>query len=309
MEGRAIVCAGQGAQFVGMGKDLAEAHPECQALFDKADDVLGYSLSTLCFDGPVEELTKSNHCQPAIFVVTTACYTALKKVAGDRLFGAAAGLSLGEWSALHLGGAIGFEDALRVLEARGRFMQEACESTQGGMVSVIGLDRNALTEICAQAGVEMANLNSEQQTVLSGKQACIEQAVTLAKEAGAKRTVVLNVAGAFHSSLMTPAAERLSEVLADIEIRTPDIPVVANVTGTAHTDPAAIRAAMVAQVNSSVNWLGCVQWLAAQGVRSMVECGPGKVLSGLIKRIDREIHLSNIQDIASLEAATTALQG
>lgn len=308
MSDRAIIFAGQGAQFVGMGKDLAESYAACRALFETADGVLGYSLSQLCFEGPAEDLTRSDHCQPAIFVTSVACYRALVETLGDVPWAGTAGLSLGEWTALHVAGAIDFEDALRVLQARGRFMQEACDARPGGMVSVIGLDRDALASICDRTGVTVANLNSEQQTVLSGTREAVARAEQLAQEAGAKRAVGLNVAGAFHSPLMATAAEKLEGVLADIDIRPCVRPVLSNVTGAPHGSAEDIRREMVRQVTSPVQWLSCVQWFMGQGVATYVECGPGRVLTGLIKRIDREAALHTIQDTESLATATAALR-
>ncbi|NQT91710.1 MAG: ACP S-malonyltransferase [Lentisphaerae bacterium] len=307
MAERALMFSGQGAQFVGMGKDLADAYPECRALYERADDVLGFSLSAICFDGPEEELTKSSYCQPAIFVTSLACRAALAACRSDVTFLATGGLSLGEWTALHAAGALSYEDTLRVLESRGRFMQEACEATRGGMVSVMGLPLETLEEICSASGVTIANLNSAEQVVLSGEKGAIEKAEALAKEAGARRTVLLNVAGAFHSPLMASAAEQLAGVLESVEIVEPATPVVANVTGEPHGTPEEIRRAMLAQVTSPVRWLSCVEWLRGRGVSTYVECGPGKVLSGLVKRIDRGASLHNIQDVPSLEAAAQAL--
>lgn len=301
MSSKAIVFSGQGAQTVGMGKDLADAYPECRALYDKADDVLGYSLSRICFEGPVEELTRSNHCQPAIFVTSMACYKALCLKAGEPDLVGTAGLSLGEWSALHMAGALSYEDTLRVLEARGRYMQEACEQREGGMVSVIGLPMEKLQEICGATGVEIANLNSAAQTVLSGPRDAIAEAEALAKEAGAKLAIVLKVAGAFHSSLMQPAAERLAETLAGVDIQSPRIPVIANVTGAPHGTPDEIREVMVKQVTCSVRWLSCIEWFVQNGATEYVECGPGKVLTGLIKRIDAKAVLHNVQTVETLQ--------
>jgi len=308
MRAKAIVFAGQGAQAVGMGKDLADAYPACRALFEKADQALGYKLSNLCFEGPIEELTKSSNCQPAIFVSSVACYQALCTEMSGVTFAGAAGLSLGEWSALHMAGALSFEDTLRVLQARGRFMQEACEERPGSMVSVIGLSTDKLKEICAAAGVEMANLNSPEQTVLSGERPKIGEAEKLAKAAGASRTVVLNVAGAFHSSLMGSAATKLDAFLAGVTFRKPALPVVANVTGLPHGEPDEIRRTMVRQVTSPVQWLSTVEWFKKSGVAEYVECGPGKVLSGLIKRIDKDAVLSNIQDVATLKKAVEVVR-
>jgi [acyl-carrier-protein] S-malonyltransferase len=302
MSKQAILFAGQGAQFVGMGQDLATAYPACKALFDKADDVLGYSLSGICFDGPAEELTKTNHCQPGIFVASIACYTALKVEKPELEFAAAAGLSLGEWSALHMAGALTFEDTLKVLEARGRFMQEACDATEGGMLSVIGLDFAQLEAICAETGVSIANLNSPEQTVLSGLKSGIAAAEVAAKAAGAKRAIVLPVAGAYHSELMASAAPKLAAVLESVEIATPRIPVISNVTGQAHGSAAEIREAMFKQVTNSVHWYEGIAAIKAVGVTKCLECGPGKVLSGLMRRLDREMGMANIQDAATLAA-------
>jgi [acyl-carrier-protein] S-malonyltransferase len=305
MSNRAIVFAGQGAQFVGMGKDLAEAYPECRELFEKADEVLGFKISDICFEGPEEELTKSNNCQPAIFAASIACYKALcLKNGGEVPVAGTAGLSLGEWSALHMAGSLTFEDTLKVLEARGRFMQEACDENESGMISIIGLPMEKLEEICSKTGIYIANLNSEAQVVLSGLKQGIEEAEKLAAEAGAKRAIVLNVAGAFHSPLMQSAADKLREVLADIEISKPSVPVIANVTGQPHGEPDEIRETMLKQVTGSVKWLDGIKWFMDNGVTDYTECGPGKVLSGLIKRIDKSSSINNIQDIESLENAT-----
>lgn len=308
MANRALVFAGQGAQKVGMGADLAETYPECRELYDRADAALGYSLSDICFNGPDEALTKSNHCQPAIFVTSLACQKALASQMPDLSFAATAGLSLGEWSALCYAGVLSFEDALRALEARGRFMQEACDAQAGGMVSVIGLDRATLGPICDATNVQMANINSAEQIVLSGPKDQITLAAERCTEAGAKKTIVLNVAGAFHSRLMQPAADALAECLADMTFNAPRIPVVANVTAEPHGDPDAIRRVMIEQVTQSVDWVGSIGWFSANGVGAYVEAGPGRVLSGLIKRIDRQAGLANVQDVASLEASVEKLK-
>ena len=306
MSKSAIIFPGQGAQVVGMGKDLAEAFPECRAIFDKANAVLGFDLAKLCFDGPIEELTKSSNAQPAIFAASVTCHAGLKKLKPDASFSATAGLSSGEWTALYLAGVVSFEDTLRVLQVRGQYMQEACVEQPGAMLSVIGLDVEKLRSICEQAGVEMANMNSPEQTVLSGRREKIDVAELLVKEAGAKRGIRLNVAGAFHSSLMATAARRLEGFLSKIAFSAPKMPVISNVTGQPHTSPDEIRQLMVKQVTSSVQWVSCVRTMAAQGVKAYVECGPGKVLTGLIKRIDNQAVLHNIADRPSLEAAANA---
>lgn len=307
---RALVFAGQGAQFVGMGRDLADAYPEVMDLFKKADDVLGRSISGICFNGPEEELTRSSNCQPAIFITSMACLRAFETASGVKAeCSAVAGLSLGEWTALCASGALSFEDTLKVLEARGRFMQEACEQTAGGMVSVIGLSVDQIRAVAEKAGVEMANLNSDQQVVLSGPRDRIAEAEKIAVESGAKKAVVLNVAGAFHSSLMKPAADRLEAFLAGVRISAPEGVVLANVEGRPHGTPEEIKKAMVRQVFSSVRWFECIDWCKANGVDSYLELGPGKVLSGLIKRIDSAAVLNNIQDKSSLEKVVGAAAG
>ncbi|HBA83174.1 MAG TPA: [acyl-carrier-protein] S-malonyltransferase [Verrucomicrobia bacterium] len=307
MSMRAILFPGQGAQAVGMGRDLAEAIPECRDLFNKASQVLGFDLAKVCFEGPIEDLTKSSNAQPAIFVASLACQAALRRAQPALNFASAAGLSSGEWTALHMAGVVSFEDTLRILEARGRFMQEACEEQPGAMLSIIGLDLPALEKVAAEAGVQIANLNSPEQTVLSGPKGGIEKAEPIAKAAGAKKAIRLNVSGAFHSSLMNSAARRLSAVLSQISFQAPQIPVMSNVTGKPHETPDSIRRLMVEQVTSSVQWVACVRAIQALGVRSYVECGPGKVLSGLVRRIDKEASIHNISDLPSAEAAGTAL--
>jgi len=309
MSKTAVVFSGQGAQFAGMGKDLAAAFPVCRDLFANADRVLGYSLSDLCFEGPIEELTKSNHCQPAIFVTSIACFRALQSLVPDLDVAMMAGLSLGEWSALHAAGVLSFEDTLKVLQVRGQAMQEACEAREGGMISVIGLADSALKEICAKTGLEMANLNAEDQTVLSGPREAVAKAEALAKEMGAKRAIPLSVAGAFHSSLMASATQTLEHVLKSVRIETPTIPVVANVTGRLHGSPDDIRREMLAQVTGSVHWYEGINAMTAAGVTRFIECGPGKVLTGLIKRIAKDAALLNIQDATTLEAAAAAIRG
>ncbi len=308
MDAKAVLFAGQGAQAVGMARDLAEADPACRALFDEADRILGFPLSQTCFEGPVEELTRSDRCQPGIFVASLACFRALQGACPALTFAGAAGLSLGEWTALHAAGALTFEDTLRALEARGRFMQEACEATDGAMLSVMGLTVEQLETVWREAGVEVANLNAREQTVLSGPRPNVQHAETLAKVAGAKKTVMLNVAGAFHSQWMGEAARRLDAVLGEITIRPPAFPVVSNVTGEPHGGPDDIRRMLVRQVTSPVRWFSGIEWLAGQGVRGYVECGPGRVLSSLMKRIHPEARVTNVQDRASLEKTVAVLE-
>jgi [acyl-carrier-protein] S-malonyltransferase len=283
-----------------MGKDLFGAIPECKALFEKANEVLGYDLSAICFEGPDDELKKSHNTQPAIFTVSAAAFEAMKlKMPMD--FDFAAGHSLGEWGALYAAGVISFEDTLKVLKARGEFIQAACDANPGGMLAVIGLDGDPLKTIADEAGVTLANINSPGQTVLSGTAEAIQKAAEACKAAGAKRALPLPVAGAFHSPLMQPAADRLAEFLTNVELAEPAIPVLSNVTGAPHENAAAIRENMIAQITGSVRWVECMQYLAGQGIEEAVECGPGKVLNGLMKRIDKTVSVSNIGALSDLE--------
>ena len=299
----AALFAGQGAQAVGMGKDLAEAFPECAELFTRADSILGFPLSKICFAGPAEELTKTNICQPAIFTMSAAAFTAFEKSNPTVEFSAAAGLSLGEWTALWMAGAVSFEEALRVLEARGRFMQEACDAAPSGMVSIVRVPTEVAEQIAAAAGCAVSNYNSSEQTVLSGGKAQIEEAVKIAAEKGA-RAVVLQVAGAYHSKFMESAAAKLAPVLAAAEIKTPRIPVLSNFTGKPHGSPDEIRAAMLAQITGSVRWTDNMAWLGADGATGLVEFGPGKVLAGLAKR---ELPDAKSYNVATAEQASAGI--
>ncbi len=303
----ALVLPGQGAQYVGMGQDFAAAYPECAELFTQADQILGYELSRICFGGPAAELTKTNHCQPAIFVASVACYHALRHELPELAMTAAAGLSLGEWTALHLTGALSFADTLKALQARGESMQRACDRSDGAMLSVLGLTVEQLVPICQATGAEMANLNFSQQTVVSGPRPAVTEARAMAKQAGAKLTQLLDVAGAYHSVLMQPAAEQLHAWLQDLQFGACSVPVLANATAQPHGSPDEIKQAMVAQVTSPVLWQKSIEWLKNSGVTEYVECGPGKVLSGLIKRIDRKARIYNVQDRKSLERTVQAL--
>lgn len=302
----AVIFPGQGAQAVGMGKDLVEAHPEAGVWFDRASEALGFDLAQVCFEGPKEELTRSDRAQPAIFVHSVIAYELLKEKTGF-IPGAAAGLSSGEWAALYAAGVVSFEDAIRILRVRGEAMQAACEEVKSSMVSLIGLDDDKIAEICAETGAEVANYNSPGQTVVSGSAEVCEKIPALAKEKGARMAVPLPVAGAFHSSFMAPAEKIFSEFLSEIEFKAPAFPVYSNVTGVSHPDVAAIQRDMPRQITCPVRWVENVQAMAADGVEQAVECGPGKVLTGLLKRIDKSIASSNVSDLASLEASVDFL--
>lgn len=301
------IFAGQGAQVPGMGRDFAEADAETMKLFDTANSVLGFDLKKVCFEGPAEELTKSNICQPAIFVTSYAAYLALQKKKAVS-FASAAGLSLGEWGALCAAGVLDFDSTLKVLEARGRFMQEACELEPSGMIAIVGASAEQLAALCEKTGCTVANINSSAQQVLSGSKDAIASAAVVAKELGIKRALPLATAGAFHSRFMAPAREKLAPVLDGIEFKAPKFPVLSNITGKPHSsDPGEIRAMMLEQVTGTTNWAADVETAKSLGCDRFVEFGPGKVLSGLIKKIDPALTTLNVADMASLDATVTSL--
>ena len=301
------IFAGQGAQVPGMGRDFAEADAEAMALFDKANAVLGFDLKKICFEGPAEELTKSNVCQPAIFVTSYAAYRAFQKKRPTS-FACAAGLSLGEWGALCAAGVLDFDATLTVLEARGRFMQEACAATPSAMIAIVGASPDQLKALCEQTGCTVANINSAAQQVLSGSTDAVAQAAAVAKELGIKRAIPLATAGAFHSPFMAPAREKLAPVLDTVTFHAPQFPVLSNVTGQPHaSDPGAIKALMLEQVTQTTNWAADVEAAKALGCTRFVEFGPGKVLSGLIKKIDAALVTTNVSDLAALDATLAAL--
>ena len=308
MSKTALLFAGQGAQVVGMGNDLAEQFPTARAWFNRADAALGYPLSTICFQGPEPELTQTGHAQPGIYLVSWVTLQLLKEAAPGLRFDATAGLSLGEFTALAAAGVLSFEEGLKVVRERGRFMQEACEVTQGGMAAIIGLDEALTREVCAQAGVELANLNCPGQLVISGESGAIAKAVELAKARGAKRALPLPVAGAYHSRLMASAQPRLREVLGSVPINVPAVPVIANVTGRPHGVPSDIHRRMVEQVTSPVLWEASMRHLLAEGFTRFIELGPGTALTGFMRRIERSAEVLNVADAASLEKTVQALQ-
>ena len=309
MSKTALLFAGQGAQSVGMGRDLAENHPTAKALFAQADEALGYDLTSICFDGPEDELTKTENAQPGIYLVSWIALQLLKEQAPDLEFGATAGLSLGEFTALAAAGAMSFEDGLRVVRQRGRFMQEACDETQGGMAAIIGLDEAQTREVCDAASVTLANLNCPGQLVISGAADKIEAACEAAKEKGAKRALPLTVAGAYHSPLMAGAQPKLKAELDAITINAPVVPVISNVTAEAHGAPDQIAPLLVDQVTSSVRWEESIRLLMSQGFTRFIELGPGNALTGFMRRIDRKTEIHNIADCASLEKTLAALKG
>lgn len=304
----AVIFPGQGAQSVGMGREVAAASPRARAVFDRADEVLGFELSRTCFEGPAEKLEQTDIQQPAIFVTSVAIFEAFLEHGGDAgPFARAGGLSLGEYTALHVAKAIGFEDCLRLVRRRGELMQQAAVARPSGMVSLIGADREKSESICAIArGDEIlspANFNCPGQIVLAGTKAACERAVQAADELGC-RAVPLAVAGAFHSAIMAPAAEGLREQLARTQIEKPRIPVISNVNAQYHQDPASIRESLARQLTEPVLWQQCVETMAADGATKYVEFGPGRVLTGLMRKINRELKAVNISSVQAVVAAT-----
>ena len=308
MSKTALLFAGQGAQVVGMGRDLADKYPSARALFDQANETLGYDLTQICFEGPEDALTQTENAQPGIFLVSWVALELLKEQVPDLVFEATAGLSLGEFTALTAAGAMSFEDGLKVVRQRGQFMQEACDATEGGMAAVIGLDEATTREVCTSADVELANLNCPGQLVISGASAGIEKACELAKEKGAKRALPLTVAGAYHSRLMESASTELESVLREVELNLPMVPVISNVTAKPHATAGEILQRLVEQVTSSVLWETSIRYLVEQGFTRFIELGPGNALTGFMRRIDRDLEVYNISDCESLEKTVNALK-
>ncbi|WP_099555879.1 ACP S-malonyltransferase [Hartmannibacter diazotrophicus] len=306
---RAFVFPGQGSQAVGMGKALAEAYPAARAVFEEVDDVLGQKLSAVMWDGPEDQLTLTANTQPALMATSMAAMKALEAegVILSRVASYVAGHSLGEYSALAAAGALSIADAARLLRIRGDAMQAAVPVGEGAMAALLGLDLDAATEVAAEAAegdvCSVANDNQPGQVVVSGHKAAVERATAIAKTKGAKRAVLLPVSAPFHCSLMQPAADRMAEALAGVEIKSPVVPVVSNVLAAPISDPAEIRKRLVEQVTGTVRWRESIEWLAASGADAFVEVGSGKVLSGLIRRMAKEAAILNVgapEDIAAV---------
>jgi|MGYP000695884304 [acyl-carrier-protein] S-malonyltransferase len=307
----AFLFPGQGSQYVGMGRDLYEGYPAARRIFSRANEVLGFALTDLCFEGPKEELQKTVNTQPAVFVTSIACYQILREKGIESEV--VAGHSLGEYTALVVAGAFSFEEALRLVRRRGQLMQEAVPLGTGGMVAVLGLDRERVERIAAEAArtgiINAANYNCPGQVVLAGEMHALEEVVRLAKEAGAKRCVPLSVSGPFHSTLMRGAGERLAQALDEIRVRDPRIPVVANVDGSFLRTADEVRAALARQMYSPVRWEEGMRRLVEAGVEVFVEVGPGKVLSGLMKKIARPGNtILNVEDVTSLQKVLARLE-
>src|SRR5437867_5921582 len=304
----ALLFAGQGAQVVGMGKDLAEQFPTAADLFRRADEILRRKLSDIAWNGPIEELTKTSNCQPALFVHGLVCLSILRKLAGNFPIGGAAGLSLGEMTAHAAAGTFDFENGLKLVQKRGELMDEACAATNGAMAAMIGADENSARALAADADVDVANINSPGQIVLSGERAKIEVAVAVAKEHGIRRATMLNVAGAYHSRLMESAYEKLKEAMLEIEMQPPSFAVFSDVTGEAVSKLPEIRRTLQDQVTDTVRWLDCMEGMLGCGCDFFIELGPGGVLAGLLKRTNKDVEASSVSDVGSARSCAEQLR-
>jgi [acyl-carrier-protein] S-malonyltransferase len=305
----AFIFPGQGSQAPGMGKDLAENFPVARQVFEEADDALGFAISRLCFEGPAEELQLTENTQPAILTVSVAAFRAMRD-AGIGAPAFVAGHSLGEYSALVAAGALSLADAVRTVRSRGRYMQEAVPVGTGAMAAVLGAELSEIQRICEEASqgqiCSVANLNSPNQAVIAGSSEAVDRAVELLNGV-AKKVIKLKVSAPFHCALMKPAQERLEADLERLEFREPAMPVVTNVDARATTAPDELRDALVRQVSAPVRWVDSMQLLIELGAGTFVEAGPGKVLSGLMRQINRDVKMLNVEDAASLEATKAAL--
>jgi len=299
----AYVFPGQGSQRVGMGLDLYHNFPTAREVFEEADEALGFPLSRLCFEGPEEELAQTVNAQPAILTASIACLKAASRVAGQIICPAfMAGHSLGEYTALVAAQVLDFADALRLTRERGRLMQEAGVRVPGGMAAILGLDEVSVEQVCQETGAEIANLNSPGQIVVSGTKEAMVRAMDLARAMGARRAMPLNVSGAFHSQLMQPAAEGMTNVLSEMEFRHPSTPVVVNSTAQPATTADEVKEELLRQLCHCVQWQRSVEYMVDAGVCTFIEIGPGQVLSGLIKRISDESQILNVEDASSIRA-------
>jgi [acyl-carrier-protein] S-malonyltransferase len=301
----AYVFPGQGSQGTGMGLDLYKTYPSAKEVFDEADASLGFSISRLCFEGSEEELTKTHNVQPAILVVSVACLKALEEAVIDNFPSPTfvAGHSLGEYTALVAAGALGLAQAVLLVRERGRLMYEAGLKNPGSMLAVIGLDEQTVKDVCLQTGTEISNINCPGQIVVSGAAQALAEANKLAKTRGARALIPLKVSGAFHSALMEPIIAEFSKIVSNVRFRPPIIPVISNVTARPLADVDSIKNELVKQLRNCIQWQGSVEYIVRSGVATFYEIGPGRVLSGLIRRINSELqtfNISGVEDIAQL---------
>jgi len=304
-----LLFSGQGAQKVGMGKDFHAASVRARELFGQADATLGMPLSSVMFEGPDPELTRTSRCQPALYLHGLVALELLREKVPTLNPVAAAGLSLGEFTAHAAAGTFSMADGLQLVARRGQFMEEACESTRGAMAALVGGDEEAVKSLAAECDVDVANFNAPGQIVISGGVDGIDAAVEKAKDRGIRRAVKLNVAGAYHSRLMQSAQDQLATELAGVAMVSPALPVVCNFGASVVSDPTEIRSMLERQVTGSVRWTESIQLLLDRGHRTFVELGPGKVLAGLMGRISKEATVHSVEDLESLEAAAAALGG
>jgi [acyl-carrier-protein] S-malonyltransferase len=304
----ALMFAGQGAQVVGMGRDLADQFPVAANLFGQADEILGRSLTNVTCDGPIEELTKTSNCQPALFVHGLACLAVLRELVGEFTVSGAAGLSLGELTAHAAAGTFDFASGLQLVQKRANFMDEACAETVGGMAAMIGGLENEVRQLAADEDVDVANINAPGQIVISGELAKVEAAVGVAKEYGIRRATMLNVAGAYHSRLMQSAYEKLGPVLLDIQMQLPQFSIVSNVTGEEVKTLPEIRQTLQDQVTSTVRWADCIRRFVSLSFNTFLELGPGAVLAGLVKRTSKDVHIISAGDVESLRGCVEQLR-
>jgi len=301
MSKMAFLFPGQGAQSVGMCRSIVEKFGSARKLFDSASEILGYDLSKLCFEGPKEQLDSTVYSQPALYVSSLAALQMLKETRPELVANCAmtAGLSLGEYTALVFAEAMSFEDGLRVVQRRGQAMQESADRQPSGMASLLMLDREKVQEICNEAStlgqISIANFLCPGNLVVSGDKAACDKVVELAETGGGK-AVPLSVAGAFHTTIMQPADQKLAEALASVELKSPRIPVVSNVDAATHSDPEEIRQLLIRQVINPVRWEDSIRWMLENGITEFTEIGPGKVLSGLLKRIDRKVKCESVNE-------------
>jgi [acyl-carrier-protein] S-malonyltransferase len=305
----AFLFPGQGSQAAGMGKELAALYPVARHTFQEADDALGFSISQLCFEGPDDQLKMTEITQPAILTMSVAVCRVLQEKGLVPQF--VAGHSLGEYSAHVAAGTLDFADAVRTVRNRGKYMQDAVPAGQGAMAAILGMPLDQLQKVCSDAAngevVSPANINSAEQIVISGATAAVQRAADLAKERGAKKAIMLQVSAPFHCAMMQPAQDRLAADLTRLRFNDSDLPVIANFDGSPKTTGADSRSALVSQVTGAVQWLGCIRKLIDSGARTFIEVGPGKVLTGLMRQIDRAQTAQNVEDEASLQKAINAL--
>lgn len=298
-----LLFPGQGAQFVGMGKEWADASEKAEEIYETADQVLGFPLSRFCFEGPEETLTRTLYAQPAIFVTSLALFSVLKERLARFRPNFTAGLSLGEFSALVAAGSLSFSEGLKLVRIRAEAMERAAEENQGTMISILGLSEEECLAVAKESGAELANLNAPDQFVLSGRETTVTKAGELAEGMGAKRVIRLKVNGAFHSSLMAPAREHFREALKKISIKRPACLFIANASGHGESDPERIRLLLAEQLTKPVRWIETMERARDEATRCFVELGPGRVLKGLAKRIDPSLEIISFEKVSDLEAA------